>query len=274
LYALYLDGSGTHGGSPVFVLAGIAVHEHDAYHLQQRFSNVLSKLPAGKDPRDYELHAAEIKSPTRKRGSNWQSVPWGTRLGILKSGFRALETYDCMDPKYPCAFFGAVVERSYRDYEQRAWEELLHRFDEMLGREAQRTGEHQRGVVVHDRDATETRVQNWADKWRLVEGRIGVLTHMIDVPFFADSRSSRLLQAADFVAWSLWRYYGLPSADEKWINPLWRHFDSADGTMHGLVHITRSFRFNRCTCPPCASRTGEIPAVDPGQAAEVNPPGS
>jgi hypothetical protein len=88
-----------------------------------------------------------------------------------------------------------------------------------------------------------------------MEGRIGVLTHLTDVPFFADSRASRLLQAADLIAWALWRYYGLASPDGRWISSLWPHFDSADGTMHGLVHVTRSFRLGRCECPPCKSRT-------------------
>ena len=254
MYALYLDGSGTHGGSPVFILAGVAVHEHDAYHLQQRFGAVLNKLPGAPDPRDYELHATEIKSPSRKPGSSWQSVATQVRFAILRAAYRALSTYGCMDKTYPCAYFGAVVERSYPDYEERAWEEVLHRFDEMLQRQAKETGEHQRGIVIHDRDVTENRVQRRADKWRLMEGRIGVLTHLIDVPFFADSRSSRLLQAADFVAWGLWRYYGLATRDDKWIKPLFPHFDSAGGVMHGLVHVTREYRRNLCKCPACKSR--------------------
>jgi hypothetical protein len=31
VYSLYLDASGTHGASPVYILAGVAVHEQDAY---------------------------------------------------------------------------------------------------------------------------------------------------------------------------------------------------------------------------------------------------
>jgi uncharacterized protein DUF3800 len=254
LYSLYLDGSGTHGSSPVFILAGVAVHEQDAYHLQQRFASVLDRLPAGSDPRDYELHASEIKSPTRVRNSAWQGVPDRARFAILRAGYRGLATYDCIDSNYPCAYFGAVVERSYGDYEERAWEEVLHKFDEMLTRQGRESAEHQRGIVIHDRSVTERRVQNWADRWRLMAGRIGVLTHMTDVPFFADSKASRLLQAADFIAFALWRYYGLPVPDDRWISPLWSHFDSAEGKMHGLIHVTRGFRQSRCECPPCQSR--------------------
>jgi hypothetical protein len=266
VYTLYLDGSGSHGTSPIFILAGIAIHEQDAYHLQQRFAAPLSRLPDSVDPRDYELHATEIKS-RGKPSSMWHSIPHATRMGILGAAFRALATYECIDSeKYPYAYFGAVVERSYADYEERAWEEVLHRFDEMLTRYAHETGEHQRGIVIHDRSVTEREVQDWADRWRLLSGRIGVLTHMTDVPFFADSKASRLLQAADFIAWALWRQYGLPSADSRWINPLWARFDQRDGTMHGLVHVTRSFASGGCSCPPCASRGPGVEAVTPAPA--------
>jgi hypothetical protein len=262
VYTLYLDGSGSHGTSPVFILAGIAIHEQDAYHLQQRFAAPLaSRLPGSADPRGYELHATEIKS-RRKPTSIWHGVPADARNGILRAAFRALGTYECMNAdKFPCAYFGAVVERSYPDYEERAWEEVLHRFDEMLTRHAHEAGEHQRGIVIHDRSVTERRVQNWADRWRLLSGRIGVLTHMTDIPFFADSRASRLLQAADFIAWALWRYYGLSSPDDKWIAPLWANFDQRDGTMHGLIHVTRSFKSQSCKCPPCVSRAPSVDTV-------------
>jgi hypothetical protein len=63
------------------------------------------------------------------------------------------------------------------------------------------------------------------------------LTHLSDVPLFADSQASRLIQAADFVCWALWRYYSQPTPDEQWIKQLWAGFDHADGKMHGLVHV-------------------------------------
>jgi hypothetical protein len=252
MYSLYLDASGTHGSSPIYILAGVAIHEQDAYHLQQRFAAPLARI-RGRDPRDFELHATELLHP-RVPTSIWQTVPAATRFSVLRASFRALESYDCMDEEQSPAYFGAVVERSYTDYEERAWEEVLHRFDEMLTRRGHAAGQHQRGIVIHDRSITERRVQNWADRWRMLEGRIGVLTHLSDVPFFADSRASRLLQAADFIAWALWRYYGLLSPDDRSIKPLWSHFDQDGGKMHGLIHVTRSFPHGRCECPPCVSR--------------------
>lgn len=269
MYSLYLDGSGTHGGSPVFILAGVAAHEQDAYHLQQRFEAPLTNLPSGSDPRDFELHAAEIKNPNGAKNSIWQGVPWPTRRRILGSSYQALRSYRCIDGANPCMFFGAVVERSFPDYEERAWEEVLHKFDEMLGRRGQAAGEHQRGIVIHDRSSTEKQVQNWADKWRQLSGRIGTLTHMTDVPFFSDSRASRLLQAADFVAWALWRYYGVRERDDRWIKPMWDKFDGggAEGRLHGLIHVSRSFQQKNCDCPPCKARLERVIAL-PARATQ------
>ncbi|MEX2448178.1 MAG: DUF3800 domain-containing protein [Solirubrobacterales bacterium] len=269
MYSLYLDGSGTHGGSPVFILAGVAVHEQDTYHLQKRFEAPLKALPAGLDSRDFELHAAEMKNPNAAKGSRWQGIPWPIRRRILQGGYRALESYQCIDNSNPPAFIGAVVERSYRDYEERAWEQVLHKFDEMLARQGKLMGEHQRGIVIHDRSSTEKRVQSWADKWRQLSSRIGTLTHMTDVPFFSDSRASRLLQSADFVAWALWRYYGVRARDEQWIKPLWGQFDTlGDGKFHSLIHVSRAYRLGQCACPPCTARPAKSKTVQAaGRAA-------
>lgn len=84
LYLLYLDESGTHGGSPAYFLGGLAIHEHDVYHLQQRLETMLqAKLPAGYAAPDFELHGAEIKSPQNldpavaghSRAHSWPAWP-------------------------------------------------------------------------------------------------------------------------------------------------------------------------------------------------------
>ena len=265
MYMLYLDESGTHTGSPVLVLAGVALHEQDAWHLQQKLTGMLAgALPPGLNPADFELHATEIKSPIKivrgkKLASNWAQVPVATRFSVLRATYRALSAFSCMDPKYPCALFGAVVDRAYKDREQRAYEEVLHKFDEMPTRQARSSGVHQQGIVIHDRRVVEKDIQGWVNIWRHVAGRIGKLTHFTDVPMFADSRASRLIQAADFISWGLYRYYG-DTKDESWIKSLWGRFDSTGGVMHGLIHVVPGFRQGACTCPPCASRS-EPPAL-------------
>ncbi len=259
MYLLYLDESGTHGGSPAFILAGLAIHEQDAWHLQKKLSGVLARrLPKGLKPGDFELHATEMKTPIRivrgvKKVSPWAQVTYKNRLGIMQATVQALSNYECQDAKFPCTLFGAVVDQTYKDREQRAYEEVLNKFDEMLTRQAHASGVHERGIVIHDRRLIERDVQAWVDGWRRVAGRIGKLTHFTDVPFFADSRASLLIQAADFVSWGLWRYYG-GSNDECWVKPLWSKFDNVGGRMHGLIHVYPGFKQGTCDCPPCVSR--------------------
>lgn len=264
VYLLYLDESGTHGGSPVFVLSGIAVHERDAWHLQNRIERVLTRrLPVGLIAQNFEIHAADLKSPRRasqrRAASEWAHVPRDTRMRILREAYAALSTYRPLDPEYPMALFGAVVTRDNRpDYEERAYEEVLHKFDELLTRQAHNVGavHHQTGMVIHDRRVLERDVQSRTEGWRHVKGRLGTLTHLADVPFFADSKASRLLQGADLVNWALWRNYG-PNAEDAWIVRLWRLFDADAGVMHGLIHVNR--RHRTCPCPPCASRRAATP---------------
>jgi hypothetical protein len=190
-----------------------------------------------------------------------------TRFNILRATYGSLANYTCQDAKFPCALFGAAVDRSYGDQEPRAYEEVLHKFDEMLTRQANATGTHQRGMVIHDRRIVERDVQGWVDVWRRVAGRIGKLTHIVDVPLFADSRASRLIQAADFVAWGLYRFYG-EAKDEHWIKPLWGRFDNAGGIMHGLIHVSPNF--HKCACPPCASRHSAAAAGPPVTGSPPN----
>jgi hypothetical protein len=253
MYLLYLDESGSHGGSLAYILGGIAIHEHDVYHLQQRLDTMLdAKLPAGFAGIDFELHGAEIKSPSnRKHPSPWEQFDYGFRLDVLRGAYSAIGGYTCMDPEYPFVLFGAVVDRHYPDHRQRAYEEVLHRFDEMLGR----GGEHRRGIVVHDESNVEKSIQAWTQRWREVAGRIpGTLGHIVDVPLFADSKASRMIQAADLVTFGLWRYYGLQSPDATWIDSLWPRFDAVKGQMHGVIHVNPGFRSGSCGCPPCQAR--------------------
>lgn len=258
---LYLDESGTHAGSPAYLLGGIAVHEHDVYHVQQRLETMLqAKLPDGYAAADFELHGAEIKSPSnRQRPSPWVRFDYPFRLDVLRGAYSAIGQYSCVDAGHPCALFGAIVDRYYADRKRRAYEEILHRFDEMLERHGREHGERQRGVVIHDESNIESNLQAWTQRWREVEGRIpGTLRHIVDVPLFADSRASRAIQAADLVTFALWRYYGLANSDTTWIDHLWDMFDSANGQMHGLVHVNPGFRAGICGCPPCRARIAPV----------------
>ena len=235
------------------MLSGLAVAEADAWHLQRRLTDTLqSALPAGADPGQFELHAGEIKSPRGGPGI-WSTIAVGDRFRVLHRTYDALATFDPTEASHPLTLFGAVVDRRWPNHTRIAYEEVLNKFDTMLQRIGNRLGERQTGFVIHDRNYLEAHVQRAVEDWRQMAGRLGTLRHLADVPVFADSRASRLIQAADFVCWALWRYYGLSEPDERWIARLWSLFDSDDRVMHGLTHMSSQFT-RGCTCPPCASR--------------------
>jgi hypothetical protein len=269
VYLLFLDESGTHGkAAPVFVLGGVAVHERDAPHLAKRVdANLTYRLaPQGLNARDFELHATAIRSGK----DEWKAVSATLRTTILGSTYHSIASYCCVDPRNPVVLFGAVVDSRYQDREERAYELVLNKFDEMLDASFRLSGDRQSGLVVHDRRVVDTplrsslgrsrtvspehRIQEWTREWQEVAGKVGRLHNLADVPLFADSKASRLVQVADFVCWGLWRYYGIPQRDERWIRDLWPNFHATDGAMHGLIHVSPDFARRMCSCPPCRNR--------------------
>ena len=267
VYLLALDESGTHGTAPALIIAGLAVHEHDIRPLNVSLDAVLDRhlKPLGLDPHQFELHAAEIKSPPGGRaasttraarsGSPWRPVPTSSRLAVIADAYKTLTTFSPRDPALPPRVFGAIVDRRHRTFAQadrRAYDHVLHRFDEMLQRLAAANGVPQVGMVVHDRNRQKERaIQDLAARWQRTGARLDTLAH---VPLFTDSRSSRLVQAADFIASALWRYYGLTSPGSTEAEPLWPLVDTDRGMLSGVIHLTPDYRSGVCTCPPCASR--------------------
>lgn len=255
MYLLFLDESGTHGRSPVFIVGGLAVHEQDAWHLQERLESELRRsVPEFVNFVDLELHGSEIRSP--KPESGWFGLPFPVRARVLTRSVQALTRYSPVDDDKAPALFAAVVDRAYDDYEERAYEEVLNRFNQMLVRRGYEGGSglHERGLVIHDRRVVERDIQSQTQMWRRASGRIGRLTHLADVPLFADSYASRLIQAADLVCYSMWRYYGTERSDPQYATVLWPRFDHAEGVVHGLVHVWRGFSRGEACCPACESR--------------------
>lgn len=254
MYLLFLDESGTHGASPVFVLAGVAVHENDVWRLGQKIETGLHKVltPLGMNAFDFELHGSEMKSPPTRRNSPWKALIYTDRLKALDVAYRSIRTFVPTDPAFPMAFFGAVIERRRPDFAEHAYELILNKFDDMLGDVSRTSGNQQRGVVVHDDGVIEHSVQSWTSQWMQAAGRVGQIHNIVVVPLFANSRATRLLQAADLVCYSLWRYYA--NTDERYVRELWKLFHSDGTQMHGLIHVCADFARRTCTCPPCVTR--------------------
>lgn len=265
MYLLFVDESGTHGGSPVFVLGGLAVHELDAHPLQRRLEAVVADHVSGSGTETFELHASEMrnaKKPRQGHHSPWEAIPRQQRLHILDEAYEAITRHQPVDPQFPVLMFGVVMDHAFlgnQDTEAReqfAYEVLLNKFDVMIKRANRNPGDvTNKGLVIHDRRVVERDIQRWTANWRVAAGKLHRLNHLADVPLFSDSRASRLIQAADLVSYATYTYYASQSAlKDAYINKLWPLFDHAEGVLHGLVHYTPDYRRGSCWCRPCQER--------------------
>ena len=132
-----------------------------------------------------------------------------------------------------------------------AFEEVCNRFNLFLQRVYNRNGDNQKGLIVMDESKHELPLQALARNFRLNGARWGHFRHLAEVPFFVDSRASRIVQLADLVAWSTWRRY--EHSDGRFFDPLIEKFDADGGVIHGLYHA-RGSTSTPCYCPACLTR--------------------
>lgn len=270
MYLLFVDESGTHGGSHAFVLGGLAIHEQDAPNLQRRLNAIVKSYVRSYGPEDdFELHASELRNAKKppngsrkgQKPSVWANVPRSDRLRLLEAAYKAIADFAVSDPELPTALFGVVLDQSFRSHESAfarerfAYEVLLNKFDVMLKRHRKLTERYNLGLVVHDRRIVAERdIQEWTREWQNAAGKIGKIRNLADVPLFADSRATRLIQVADLISYAVWRHYMPNLNSEDYMESLWNSFDQKEGVMHGIVHYTPSYGSGVCTCRPCHER--------------------
>ena len=251
MHILYLDGSGgaNNPHDRHFVLAGISVFERSIFHLIKKADEFVASLNLG-DPTNIELHASHIYSA---KSSPWRQLKANKdRERVLCDAIRLLAQEN--RSVHP---FAVVVEKEALKQEEPplsvAFEEMMNRFNLFLRGVYAENKEKQRGLVIMDKARQERDLQNLMAEFRVRGTRWGKIRNLAEVPLFTDSRSSRLLQLADLVAYAVWRHYEY--ADGRFLQLLLPRFRGKDGILHNLVHRTR-YRYN-CFCPACMSRRGK-----------------
>ena len=78
----------------------------------------------------------------------------------------------------------------------------------------------------------EVAIQNKTTVYRNIGHDWGRLKHFAEVPAFIDSKSSRLIQLADLVAYAIFRKYSRD--DDRFFSIIKSRFDSDQGQQHGL----------------------------------------
>lgn len=197
MYLLYVDESGNPDGfdDKYFVLGGVAMFERKVFWINEEVDKLQEELFPGVQ---VEFHAQEIVNHVVEP---WHSLPSTKRSETLQSLCRVITSSNDIH------LFGVAVERSTTTEPLvRAFEELCNRFDLFLKR-LHAQGNTQRGLVIFDETRYEKTLQTLLATYRATGTRFGRVYNFADVPFFADSKSTRLLQLADLVAYAVYRRY-------------------------------------------------------------------
>ena len=189
---------------------------------------------------EVEFHTQAIAS---RRDDPWASLPTSKTHEILTNLCRVLTTRQVV-------LFGIALEKATTaEPVARAFEELCSRFDLFLKR-LHAQGNTQRGLIIFDKTRYETRLQTLLTEYRSGGTRFGGVKNFADVPLFASSAATRLLQLADLVAYALFRRY--ERGDTRLLDMIISKFDSDGVEIHGLVHLAAAG--STCTCPYCVTR--------------------
>lgn len=253
MHLLYLDDSGSvaNKGEQYVVLGGVSVYESQASWITQQLDEIAQQF-APNNPWSVEFHASVIFS---RRQAPWAALTRDEARGVLKQVLGAIaRAYDSAR-----IFACAVHKASFptRDPMELAFEELCSRFDLYL-RRLSAAGDRQKGLLILDKSSYETSLQSLARSFRSQGARWGVIRNLADTPMFVDSAASPVVQAADHVAYAVFRRY--EAQDTSYFDVIANKFDSEEGRLHGLVH-KQSIEPN-CMCPACLSRRLTTPRTD------------
>jgi len=201
MYLLYLDDAGSVGNPEerYFILGGIALFERQVYWLQQDLERITGEL-SHPEPNNLELRGNAILN----RRNFWRRFRPVEARRILRHGIATARSLRGI-----WALFGAVVDKaevSPEDPVEYAFEQICNRFDRFLHRRYL-NGDPQKGLLIMDQSAKETRLQTLATEFRQTGHRWGTLRNFSDVPMFVDSQASRAVQYADLLAYALYRKF-------------------------------------------------------------------
>lgn len=240
MHLLYLDDSGSVNNinEQYIVLGGVSVSEHQCQHL----TSELDKIAQSIDPEnfnDIEFHASEIFS---RRRSPWNKLTRNDAQEIIKDVLNVVSYAHESVQAFACA----IHKSSYPEHNSMnmAFEDLCIRFDGYL-RNLYASGDQQKGLLILDDSVHETNLQQLARNFR----QWGSIQNLADAPIFVDSKSSRIVQIADHIAYSVFRRYN--HSDTQYFDIIAPRFHSVEQVVHGLAHKQKITE--NCMCPACHS---------------------
>lgn len=240
MHLLYLDDSGSvkNAADKHIILAGVSVFER-LPHWLSRSLDAIAKDVWPQEPDGLEFRGVNIFAGRKQ----WRGVANARRIDAYR------EALTVIAGTVHARVFGAAIHKaaySPGDPMEYAFEQIINRFDRMLGR-LHKTGDTQRGLIILDKSSYETSLQGLAIHFRTDGHRWGKTHNIAEVPLFVDSQATRMIQFADLIAYALRRYY--EKGDATWIDILKPRIDAEGGIIHGLTHYIP--QNSGCNCIAC-----------------------
>ncbi len=243
MHLLYIDESGDPNGwsnQTHFVLGAVAIHEGQIQRLtkemdiiQKRyFPSIKIRIP---------LHAVDI----HQAKSHFDHMPPENREKLLNDicDLIGRQTFPNLVSFSTCIHISAL--RTPKEALEKTVEDLTSRFNIFMKRLYSKDLRG-KGLLIIDQ-AHQERYRELIAEFQSIGSKYGKMTNIVDIPYFAGARDTRMLELADVCAYSVFRYY--ERKDSKYFDRIFPSFDkkSLRGGPEGLKH----FIDEECSCIAC-----------------------
>lgn len=246
MYLLYLDESGepNFGDQTNFVLGAVAVFEGQIFKLSGQLDDIQSRyFPHYQMPLAFhatDIHGArgQFRALLRKEREALMSELYAT---IDVAGFPSLVAFAAAMHVSKAQSEDQVLHDTFQD--------LIQRFNTFLKRQ-HKLGHTHKGLVIIDQ-AHQKNYRQLLASFQKEGTEFGYIGNIIDIPYFAGSHDTRMIQLADLCAYAVFRNY--EHTDPKYFNAMLERFDkrNPDGPIDGLKHFTDM----PCGCLGCTRST-------------------
>jgi hypothetical protein len=210
---------------------GVAMHEGQWRKLTRQIDEIqASNFPTAGS--FLEFHASEMRTGSR----SFRGLPRPARSKAIE------EVHKVISNAVGLTLFAAVVDKpsfiaKYQakvEIYRAAFEGLSTMFDFFLQRKQRQAERVGRGIVVFDeaRPSLSREIRRLLAEFQAGGTRWASLGCIIETAFFFDSRSSRLMQIADFAAYAVYRWY--EHGDDSYLRTIYSKFDRQGVKLHGL----------------------------------------
>jgi len=212
-------------------LGGVAVFEGELNRLAEGVEEIQKRFfPAISVPINF--HASHIHAG---RG-RFRKMPKENRVQLMQSIYGVIA-----DVKWPgLVSFATAIDISWvepgKDACMKAFEEICRTFNGFLMRQYQR-GKPDKGLLILDPSGRETRYRQCIADYRAHGTSWGYIGNIVDIPYFARSKETRMMQLADFCAYAVFHHYERDI--HEFFNMIHPQFPrDKNRNVYGLSHIT------------------------------------